>query len=567
MPSEPAPTAVKPPSERRVDPLPKWLVWTFLALVVAVVICVRVRLLDFPLERDEGEYAYAGQLIRQGIPPYELAYNMKMPGTYLAYAGLMTIFGETPAGIHLGLLVVNLSTLALLFLLALRYCSHSGAAAGTAAYALMAINPMHLGLAAHATHFVVLPALAGFLVLPLADTRGRAGRCLGAGCLFGVAFLMKQPGMFFGIFAGLYLIYLGVKTRPVAWANLMTRLLAFSAGCLLPFLVTCFWLAIGGVFGKFWFWTISYAREYATGVSLHIGWLAFQDTVEKFLGGEAALWGLAAVGLVCIFISKAAAAKRIFLSGFLIFSFLAVCPSLYFREHYFILLFPAVSLLIGQAVSIGEGWLGRTRDGAQARYLPFALALLADVQPLYANREVLFVLSPIAACETVYGNNPFPESLPIARYLEDHTTPDQKIAVFGSEPQIYFYAHRHSATGYIYTYPLMEPQPFASQMQTEMIEEIERNRPAYIVFVSMQYSWLKRPDSDRKILDWLVKERAAGHLEVAGLIDFMGSSQPQIVWGAEAARTPLRSSSFVAIFKTRTTLQSLNSSRTRNGLL
>ena len=126
--------------------------------------------------------------------------------------------------------------------------------------------------------------------------------------------------------------------------------------------------------------------------------------------------------------------------------------------------------------------------------------------------------------ETVYGNNPFPESLRIARYLEDHTTPDQKIAVFGSEPQIYFYAHRHSATGYIYTYPLMEPQPFASQMQTEMIEEIERNRPAYIVFVSMQYSWLKRPDSDRKILDWLVKERAAGHLEVAGLIDFMGSS-------------------------------------------
>ena len=203
MPSEPAPTAVKPPPERRVDPLPKWLVWTFLALVVAVVICVRVRLLDFPLERDEGEYAYAGQLILEGIPPYELAYNMKMPGTYLAYAGLMTIFGETPAGIHLGLLVVNLVNA--------RSCSSSsrcGTAAipgrppGTAAYALMAMNPMHLGLAAHATHFVVLPALAGFLVLPLADTRGRAWRCLGAGCLFGLAFLMKQPGMFFGILPG-----------------------------------------------------------------------------------------------------------------------------------------------------------------------------------------------------------------------------------------------------------------------------------------------------------------------------------------------------------------------------
>lgn len=37
-----------------------------------------------PLERDEGEYAYAGQLMLQGIPPYQLAYNMKLPGTYAA---------------------------------------------------------------------------------------------------------------------------------------------------------------------------------------------------------------------------------------------------------------------------------------------------------------------------------------------------------------------------------------------------------------------------------------------------------------------------------------------------
>ena len=29
------------------------------------VIIVRIRLLDFPLERDEGEYAYMGQLILQ----------------------------------------------------------------------------------------------------------------------------------------------------------------------------------------------------------------------------------------------------------------------------------------------------------------------------------------------------------------------------------------------------------------------------------------------------------------------------------------------------------------------
>src|SRR6266702_1142514 len=66
---------------------------------------IRWRLRDLPLERDEGEYAYAGQLLLQGVPPYQLAYNMKLPGTYLAYAGFLRTFGETPAGIHLGLLL------------------------------------------------------------------------------------------------------------------------------------------------------------------------------------------------------------------------------------------------------------------------------------------------------------------------------------------------------------------------------------------------------------------------------------------------------------------------------
>ena len=67
-------------------------------VVMALVALVRWRLVDMPLERDEGEYAYAGQLILQGIPPYQQAYNMKFPGTYYAYALSMGLFGETPRG-------------------------------------------------------------------------------------------------------------------------------------------------------------------------------------------------------------------------------------------------------------------------------------------------------------------------------------------------------------------------------------------------------------------------------------------------------------------------------------
>jgi hypothetical protein len=95
--------------------------WIFLAVIVlGLVIIIRIRLLGIPLERDEGEYAYIGQLLLQGIPPYKLAYNLKFPGTYAACALIMALFGQTIIGIHLGLLLINTATILLIFLLGRR---------------------------------------------------------------------------------------------------------------------------------------------------------------------------------------------------------------------------------------------------------------------------------------------------------------------------------------------------------------------------------------------------------------------------------------------------------------
>ena len=102
----------------------------------------------------------------------------------------------------------------------------------------------------------------------------------------------------------------------------------------------------------------------------------------------------------------------------------------------------------------------------------------------------------------IYDLNPFPESIKIAEYLRDHTGPNDTIAVLGSEPQIYFYSSRHSATGYIYTYSLMEPQSYALSMQQEMIREIELAGPKYLVSVQIPSSWLGRPDSEALIFAW-----------------------------------------------------------------
>src|SRR5262249_22174659 len=102
----------------------------------------------------------------------------------------------------------------------------------------------------------------------------------------------------------------------------------------------------------------------------------------------------------------------------------------------------------------------------------------------------------------LYGGDPLPESEMVAKYIADNSPPDARIAILGSETEIYFLSHRHSATGYIYTYPLMEPQPFALTMQNEMITDIETNRPEFIIFSDNIMSWNQRPDSNLGIFDW-----------------------------------------------------------------
>jgi hypothetical protein len=223
--------------------------------------------------------------------------------------------------------------------------------------------------------------------------------------------------------------------------------------------------------------------------------------------------------------------RRSFLTGFSVFSFLGVAAGLYFRSHYFILMVPAACLLIGVAV---DSWEESLRGRPALRLLLPQVAVAAALfQGFWNERQLLFTLSPTEACRSVYGLNPFPESLEVGRYLREHSDRDTKVAVIGSEPQIYFYSGRHSATGYLYTYPLMEIHPFARMMQEEMIREIETADPEYVVFVSIRASWLAWERSERLLTEWF-RDYSARKLELVGVIDSFRSLGPVSLWGEEA---------------------------------
>ncbi len=594
--------------------------WLVVALAVALNLVVRVHLRHMPLERDEGEYAYAGQLMLQGVPPYRDASNMKLPGTYVAYALIMAAFGQTVGGIHIGVALFTSGSIILVFLIGKRLLDDITGAASAMSFAMLSLSPYVLGLSGHATHFVTFFALAGLYLMlcacpavfvqgprrslrdmsmdgsdfasqvrrwyhssprssgarpPIqpeppgenedepdaaAPDSGRKsaretpefglGLLFASGLLLGLAFLMKQHGVFFALFGFGYLLIMGIATRwalasparravfrvrnrggvpplPPPYSKLWIALGVFALGCTLPYLVTCLCMWIAGVFHQFWFWTTTYASKYASSMPLVNGPAMLKASLGFAVGPSLAIWLLPWFGALVMWWderldgtdhgaqtgrSMARRSKssgqsairypRFFLTVLFVTSFASASIGFYFRPHYFITWLPALALLSGLAVSRAIHLVRNDRTIELFLAVPILiLASVALIGTMVGNGAIWFG-SDLRAHHATYKSSIFFETQKAADYIRDHTEPSSRVAVLGSEPEIYFLARRRSATSYLYTYPLMERQPFALKMQKEMISEIETNRPEYVVYVHDNVSWSMTGESDPTILGW-----------------------------------------------------------------
>ncbi|MGB7746301.1 MAG: glycosyltransferase family 39 protein [Verrucomicrobiia bacterium] len=522
--------------------------WLLVLLVLLFVGFIRVRLLDMPLERDEGEYAYAGQLILQGIPPYELAYNMKLPGTYYAYALGMAVFGQTVAGVHLTLLAANSLTIVFVFLLGRKLFGLTAGWVACASYGVMSASPTVAGLAAHATHFVVLFAVPATGLLWQAAESKRRRTFFFSGLLYGLAFLMKQQGICFGLFGSLFLLWLAVRNKSIFTRDFARTGLVFGLGMILPFGLTCFYLALAGVFYKFWFWTFTYAWSYVTSVPLGAGIQSLESCLRYNLDQLLGVWIILILGLPPAFFNRGIRRQICFAIFFGTFSFLGTAAGLYFRPHYFILILPALVLAMGAGIASLQKVLrfGVIEDIFKS--LPLILFGMAMSWFVFYQEQYFFQWPPDKIAQNLYMWNPVVESRAVAQYLREHSEKNARIAVFGSEPEIYFYAQRHSATGYIYTYALMEAQPDALRMQHEMMREIESNKPEYLVYVSHEFSWIFNPNSDRTIFRWF--ERYAGQFyEQAGVVDDGPDGKSEYLWGDAARNHHSFKGQYIIVYK------------------
>ena len=533
--------------ERRARP---YLLYLLLAVSLAAVTYSRVRLLSVPLERDEGEFAYLGQLILKGVSPFAQAYTMKIPGVGLMYALFMLLLGETATAVHTGLLLTNLACIGLVFLLAQRLFEREGALAAATSFAILSLSQSVYGVFAHATHFVILFSLAGLLCLLRHTDKGGGKQFvfLGGLCL-GFAFIMKQHAILFFLFAAAWLIRTDIRSPGRDTKGLAVNILRLVSGLFIPYLLIVAWLAKAGTFSQFWFWTVTYARDYASALPVSEGLTNLYFQTVAIMTPQFPLWLIAISGGILL-AQKSCRANRLFLSGFLLFSFLSICPGLYFREHYYIMLLPAVALFIGAALQSASSLPGLASSSGK-RSIPAILFLLAVAYGLFSERDFFFYQTPRQASRSTYGTNPFPEAVEVARYLKERSAPGDRIAVIGSEPEIYFYANRLSATGYIYMYGLVEKHANAENMQRQLIREIEAAKPAFVVVIKVQSSWLGSSTANGAVFSWCRRYVEAGY-DMVGIADIVDFDQTRYEWGNAAKNYSPVSDSFIVVFKRKT---------------
>jgi hypothetical protein len=520
-----------------------------LLFVVLLTMVIRYGLIEVPFERDEGEYAYGGQLILQGLLPYQQIYNMKLPGIYAAYAGLMTVFGQTHMVIHLGLMFINAVTIVLVFLMARQLYNSIVGLVAAAAFAIMSLLPSVQGIFANAEHFVILFSIGGLWILVKALDEERLWLILISGLMLGSGFLMKQHGAAFILFGGLYILIQQIRFRPLLERHLFFKTGLFVLGAVIPYGIACMVFVFNGTFEKFWFWTFKYAKTYTTLAPFSVGWSIFKARAFNIIQSAPLLWLMVLLGLPALWLDKHARRRLIFVGMFSIFSVMAICPGFYFRPHYYILLLPAAALLAGISIAAVINNLLTNRPLILKYGLPLLLAGMCVFGSVYQHRNFLFKMTPIQLSRAVYGLNPFPETLQIAQFIRSNTEEKDRIAVLGSEPQIYFYSGRRSASGYIYMYALMENHDYALEMQKEMVQDIESTKPKFLVFVNVDTSWLKNRDSHTLLLEW-IQNYQAKYYRLVGLVT-IDQQDTRYHW-AQNVKWPPNSPLWIAVLQRKT---------------
>ncbi len=504
-----------------------------LGIVLLLIYLIRKNYLGIPFERDEGAYAYAGRSILDGAIPFKDIGTQRLDGVLYAYAVIVGIFGYSVQALHAAFLFINLASASMLFLLARKLGNNLSGLAASIIFAILSMTASLSGFTIQSEHLVAFFSIAAFLALFHYFEKKKIWQLIVSGVLFSFAFQIKQTSFFYGFLAGALLVFKLFTDDKKNYKKLIVAAFVFSASVITPVLIDLLIIYKKGAWDDFHLWFFEIRNQYTSLISFDQGLDFLSQSFGSIYKDYKAFWIFSFIGVVSVYLTNIPMWKKLAVTGLQIAGFLTIVPGYHYYGHYFLQWVPAVCISAGIFIFSLQNLIYKSlKSQAISIAVPLLILLIPVISNLSGLSKYYFSPNHTQILRKVYGLNPFPESKVIADKLNTLMKPEDKLAVFGTEIQMYVYTNKKSPSRFAGSGALLEfPVAQSSDWQREFIADVEKAAPKYLVFFSHAISWMANPKTENLIFPWFDKFSNANY-SVIGYADIQNGST-NYVWKPE----------------------------------
>jgi Dolichyl-phosphate-mannose-protein mannosyltransferase len=469
--------------------------WVWLLCLTLLMVLFRSGMLHFPLERDESTYAYLGQRFLEGGRPYLDYYEMKPPMIFASFAFLNSIFGYSESGLRWAALFLTWINAGLVFAIASRFYTSKIAGLACFCYLLLTSSPYSTAIVLSSELIVMALALGSiFLAIQWNQSKTKANwMLLGSGFLIALSALTKQTGLLFAIIPA-FLVLNTYWTDEKQIKDLVKNSAYFIAGMAIPITLCLVWVISKGAWNDFIYWNFTYLKKYSSALE----WKeAKSNLIASFLLVSKNLlgyWCLGILGVLSLLIPNIPSKQRMVLGLLLICGIVPVFLGKRFFLHYWLYLLPILSILITHFCFTAYNSLNSKKFKWIAVF-SLTLMLLFPIKELSAiwiKRDFGSIINEM------FPGNAFAEDKVLADFLKKRIKPEDTLVALGSETQYYVYFNQKAPSRHFYCPIICRATQNSIIWQNEALDALLKEKPKYLVFPILRYSWGMLEGSDRR---------------------------------------------------------------------
>lgn len=527
------------------------LICTALLLILIMIVhAIRSNFLTIPFERDEGIYSYFGTLVLEGKVPYKDFYEVKFPGLFYMYGFIVAMFGDTVEGMHRGFMYMNILSMVFIYFAARNLFSPVAGLISAITFAFVSLTPNLSGFTVQSEHGVAFFISLGLLFYSLAKNFSKWYYFLLMGFAMGAAFMVKTSGVFLALWGGLLIITDFIFIKPRLFKQFWINIISYAIGGFAIIGIMFLIIILKGSFDEMIYWAYEHPKQYVSNMPFEEGIKYFKYTRDAIVQNYKFFWVHSFLALVLCLLKPINIKYKILGITLLFFSFLTIVPGFYFYGHYWIQTVPGLSLVAGLTFYSVTSILKDTFNFKQPfiKYLYLIIFSFLTFKHVSGLKSYYYHPNYERILRSVYGNNPFPESMEIAKYINTHSKLEDNIVLIGSEPQIYFYTKKKSPSRHAYFTSVVNNVKDHKKWQREFAEGTEKANPKFVIFFNHPLSLLVQPNTDKYIFEWANKYVNSNY-HLVGLVDMIEGQHSTYLWSEQIGNYKPVSQNIIYIYE------------------